>query len=329
MPKLLTLDDLDPTWRQTGRWRLGAGPGQPGAMALPVDTVHLHHTVTADTGDVIADACKVCDIDQGRFGKLSYSWMAHESSYSWIEVEGNHRGAHTINNANQSLNGVSFGVAAIGNFQPTANIPPPRPASDRLVHLLAEGIVEHVVTPGGLVVAGFRIDAHRDVYATACDGQSLYERTQEIRDLVAAPPPAPEVDMNAPTVVEYQGHRRAYCRGIDGQLYEKIDDAKNWTPLGGVLHSGPDVCVDVLGNLHVFYRSSTDSLFHLFFVNGAWSGGEDLGGILTSAPNCYASVDANGARRIDIVVRGNDSGVYIKTFADEKWSDWGNLGGLT
>jgi hypothetical protein len=334
-PELLSLDQIDPNWA-AGRWRLGADPGEPGGMSLPVALVFLHHTVTADTGDVIADVAKVCDIDQARFGKASYSWNIHEASYSWVEVEGQHRGAHTINNAQQSLNGVSFGLGVVGNFHPTANVPPPRPASDRLVHLIAEGIIEFLVKPG-LVVPDFQLrigddlKAHRDApYATACCGDWLYARLPEIRDLVAHPPPPPEVDMpSAPTVVEYQGHRRAYCRGVDGKLYEKIDNAAQWSPLGGALIGGPDACVDSLGYLHIFVRGTNNRLFHKFLNGPDWSGWEDLGGILTSAPNCYASVDAGGGRRIEVVVRGNDSGVYLLVFANEKWSGWANLGGLT
>lgn len=337
MLRVLHLDDVDPNWQASGRWRLGAGPGEPGAMILPAETVYLHHTVTADTGDVAADVAKVCDIDQGRFGKASYSWNIHESSYSWIEVEGVHRGAHTINNANQSLNGISFGLGVIGNFHPAANVPPPRQASDRLIHLVAEGIIELLVKPG-LVVPNFTIDlasdlkGHRDVYATACCGDWLYARLPEIRALVAVPPAPPEVDMPAPTIIEFDGHRRAYCRGVDGQLFEKVDGG-GWGTLGGSLKDGPDVCADNVGNLHVFVRAVTDELYHRTLekvgAGYAWSQWKNLGGGCTSAPNCYASVDPSGRRRIDVTVRGEDSGVYLLTFADEQWGSWQNLGGLT
>lgn len=182
MTRLVTLDELDPHWTQ--RWRVGQ------AMILPVNRVFVHHSVTADTGDPIHDAALVHDIDQHRFGKISYSWLVHESSGSWIEGETVHRGAHTINNANQSLNGVSFGVGVIGNFHPAAPVPPPRSVSDALVALIAAGIREFIVTPGH-VSAGVAIDGHRDVYATACCGDNLYDRLPVIRTLVTSPPAPP------------------------------------------------------------------------------------------------------------------------------------------
>lgn len=199
MTRLITLGELDRLW--SGRWNLGT------AMRLPVPTIHIHHTVTADTGDPIADGRKVHDIDQSRFGKISYSWLVHESSGSWIEGQTVHRGAHTINNAGQSLNGVSFGVGVIGNFHPAAPIPPPREASDALLELIAAGIREFIVDPG-LVSPGFVIDAHRDVFATACCGDSLYDRLPVIRALVSsppAPPPPPPSEDPDMLVIQHNG----------------------------------------------------------------------------------------------------------------------------
>lgn len=202
MTRLITLRELDADW--SGRWNLGS------AMQLPVPTIHIHHTVTEDTGDPIADACKVHDIDQGRFGKISYSWLVHESSGTWIEGETVHRGAHTINNANQSLNGISFGVGVIGNFHPSAPIPPPRPASDALIALIAKGILEFIVAPGH-VSPGFVVDGHRDVYATACCGDSLYDRLPVIRTLISSP----EED-------ELTDELKQYLDGIENRLALRI-----------------------------------------------------------------------------------------------------------
>lgn len=225
MTRLITLRELDRDW--SGRWRLGQ------AMQLPVPTIHIHHTVTADTGDPISDGAAVHDIDQGRFGKISYSWLVHESSGTWIEGETVHRGAHTINNANQSLNGVSFGVGVIGNFHPAAPIPTPRPASDALLALIAAGIREFIIAPGH-VSPGFVVDAHRDVYATACCGDSLYDRLPIIRTLISSPP---EDDMTP--------ELKDYLDGIENRLALRITDVRNQigesngnvqTGLAGALH---------------------------------------------------------------------------------------------
>lgn len=182
----LTLTDIDPHWAdgENPRWRLGTALGQPGGMAVPVAEIFVHHTVSADTGDVVRDVAGPCDTDQRNFGKLSYSWNVHLSTATVVEVEGTHRGAHTINNAQQSLNGISFGFGVIGNFHPTALNPPPRRPTDSDIEIIAEAIVEMVVTPG-LVIPEFVIKGHRDApYATACCGDWLYERLPDIRAAV-------------------------------------------------------------------------------------------------------------------------------------------------
>ncbi len=187
-PKLYTLDDVDPNW--SARWRLGAD------MVLPVPTVYLHHTVTVPTSDVLGDAAKVDDIDQGRFGKISYSWNVHGLTYEWIEAETTHRGAHTINNQNQSLNGISFGVGVIGNFQPNVPGIPTNTVTEELLDSIAEGI-DAFVKPH--LTDGFVLLAHRNVYATACNGDLLYGRMDDIRSRLGhppspVPPPAPPED---------------------------------------------------------------------------------------------------------------------------------------
>lgn len=184
--RLLTLDDIDPHWADgpNPRWRRGAALGEPGGMTVPVAEVFVHHTVSPDSGDVVADVAGPCDTDQRNFTKVSYSWNIHPSTSSVIEVEGTHRGAHTINNAQQSLNGISFGFGVIGNFHAAQPVPTPRVPTDADIELIAETIVEMVVKPG-LVVPDFVIKGHRDApYATACCGDSLYARLPDIRAAV-------------------------------------------------------------------------------------------------------------------------------------------------
>jgi hypothetical protein len=179
-PRLYSLDEVDPNW--ASRWTLGQ------SMVLPVPTVYLHHTVTVPTHDVLRDAAAVNDIDQQRFGKISYSWNVHGLTGEWFEAETTHRGAHTINNANQSLNGISFGVGVIGNFHPNVPGVPTNDVTEALLDSIAEGIdafvLPHLTDP-------FHLFGHRDVYSTACCGDLLYSRLDDIRARLGHPPPPP------------------------------------------------------------------------------------------------------------------------------------------
>jgi len=55
-----------------------------------------------------------------------------------------------------------------------------------------------------------------------------------------------------------------------------------------------------------------------------WSGWEDLGGILSSAP-CVASWEAN---RLDCFVRGTDNAMWHKWWNGSSWSGWETLAGV-
>jgi hypothetical protein len=180
-PKLYTLEDVDPNWSQ--RWRLGA------EMDLPVSILFLHHTVTVPTANVLRDAAKVNDIDQQRFGKISYSWNVHALSGDWIEAETTHRGAHTIDNRNRSYNGTALGIGIIGNLQPDVPGVPTNTVTDMLIESIAAGI-DAFVRPH--LNEGFWLLGHRNVFSTACDGDLLYERHDDIRALLGhAQPPTP------------------------------------------------------------------------------------------------------------------------------------------
>lgn len=218
--KSLDLFDIDPDWQASGRWRQGAALGTPGGMVLPVQTIFVHHTVSPDTGDVVADVAGPCDTDQRNFSKVSYSWNVHESTGSVIEVEGTHRGAHTINNAQQSLNGIAFGFGLIGNFHSGQPTPTPRPPSDLLIVLTAEAIVEKAIKPG-YAAPDVPIAGHRDApYATACCGDMLYARLPDIRAEVArlvAQPPT-EDDVAKATYVMRDNSPNVYAHFEDGRF---------------------------------------------------------------------------------------------------------------
>jgi hypothetical protein len=221
------------------RWRRGAGPGEPGQMSLPVDRVFLHHTVTRVTDDPVADAGVVNDVDQGRFNKVSYSWLVHEPSSSWIECEGLHRGAHTIDNAGHSLNYTAFGVGVIGNYQNDVEGVPTIKPSSTLLTLIADGIREYVLPH---VKTDWTLLGHRDVYATACCGDLLYPHLAVIRKLIDHPGTSEEELTPAQDMILHDLQNRALTDverdslfGPDNGMYARLrrveDDLKDQAAL--------------------------------------------------------------------------------------------------
>jgi hypothetical protein len=152
---------------------------------LPVSVIYIHHTVTNPTNDPNRDMQGIEQIDIGRFGVPSYSWVFHPSGVA-LEGMSNHRGAHTVNNANQSQNNISFGLSFIGNFQ---NDQPTQEA----INACGE-VIRDVIKPTGWLRPNWEIKGHRDVFATACPGNNLYPRIGEIKAIAdggAAPGPTP------------------------------------------------------------------------------------------------------------------------------------------
>ena len=58
--------------------------------------------------------------------------------------------------------------------------------------------------------------------------------------------------------------------------------------------------------------------------NGAWSGWESLGGILTSSPAAASSTSG----KIDVFVRGTDAGLWQVEYSNNGWLSWTSLGGI-
>jgi hypothetical protein len=56
----------------------------------------------------------------------------------------------------------------------------------------------------------------------------------------------------------------------------------------------------------------------------AWSGWEDLGGLLTSG----VSVSSWASDRLDCFVKGTDNALYHKWWDGTRWSGWDSLGGV-
>jgi hypothetical protein len=74
----------------------------------------------------------------------------------------------------------------------------------------------------------------------------------------------------------------------------------------------------------VFARGTSNTLYHRWWAYGAWSGWENLGGVLSSAPGAVSW----GPGRIDVFARGGNNALYTRSFVDGRWSGWRNLGGV-
>ena len=79
------------------------------------------------------------------------------------------------------------------------------------------------------------------------------------------------------------------------------------------------------GRLDMFYRDAAGHLARRQYVPAAlatWSGAEQLGGGLTSQP----AVASWATGRYDVVARGTDNAVWLKSYSGA-WSGWGRVGG--
>lgn len=125
-------------------------------MAVPVDTIYLHHSVTTPTSNPCDDAKVIERVGIARFGQLSYSYMIHPSG---VILEGcaEFVGAHTA-----GRNTTSFGVCFIGN-----NLAPGQPTPEALA-AAAECI--NALRYWQRTTTTPRLLPHSSVKATACPG---------------------------------------------------------------------------------------------------------------------------------------------------------------
>lgn len=194
-------------------------------MILPARELWIHHSVTRPTVDPAEDMRGIERIDIQRFGQPSYSYVIHPNG--WVmEGCGTHIGAHTYRR-----NSTSFGVCFIGDFrydQPTAAA---LDACAWLVRdLISRGLLSDVtMNPttgyGGVNPTG----GHRDVYATVCPGDYLYNSIPFIRNLVAQG----DDDMAA-----------------DPQIIALLTDIKN----------GINICVEALAGTETAPRSIRNTI---------------------------------------------------------------------
>jgi len=137
-----------------------------------VNMVFIHHTVMASSGDSVRDMKAIENVGRSRFGIFSYSWVIMPNG-DVLEGAGHKRGAHTGGN-----NSKSFGIAFHGNFQTQEPTKEAIAACCDLIKFLKAG---------GILYKSVRILGHRDVKATACPGNNLYNAIPTIRLFSSAP----------------------------------------------------------------------------------------------------------------------------------------------
>lgn len=123
-----------------------------------------------------------------------------------------------------------------------------------------------------------------------------------------------------------------FVRGGDSQLYHRAWTAASWSqwsPLGGVLSSGPGTSVrsSTPATVDVWAAGMDGQLYHKWSADSGntYSAWEALGGFLTSDP---AAVSWS-AGRVDVFVRGGDQQLYHRWWVSGGgWSGWQGLGGI-
>ena len=79
------------------------------------------------------------------------------------------------------------------------------------------------------------------------------------------------------------------------------------------------------GRMDLFTRGPDSALHQKTFVNGAWTGWNDLGGSISSAPSAVSW----GAGRLDVFARSTSNTLVQRTWTSAGgWADWADLGGV-
>ena len=107
------------------------------------------------------------------------------------------------------------------------------------------------------------------------------------------------------------------------QLLESKFSAQ-WTSLGGILASGPDVSSWASNRTDVFIRGGDNQLWQATWNGTSLSAWASLGGTITSDPGAVSW----GANRIDVFARGQDDALWHVWWNGTAWSAWQSLGGL-
>ncbi|MDB6027373.1 MAG: cysteine protease [Verrucomicrobiales bacterium] len=120
-------------------------------------------------------------------------------------------------------------------------------------------------------------------------------------------------------------------RGGNNNIFYKSYVNGTWSSfvnIGGSAASDPTICSWAPGRFDVFYRTTGNTLGHLFYNGTSWGGPSDEGaptGGLTSGPDAVSW----GANRLDIVARGANNHTYHKYYSNGTWFAWQDLGGVS
>jgi hypothetical protein len=109
-----------------------------------------------------------------------------------------------------------------------------------------------------------------------------------------------------------------YLRLFVGQYYG------GWTPLGGVLTSGPDASSGGSSSLDVFVRGTDNGMWRISWNGATWGNWQPLGGGLTSDPGAIAP----SATQTNVFVRGTDNQLWTISAASGVFGAWQPLGGV-
>lgn len=178
---------------------------------------------------------------------------------------------------------------------------------------------------------GGKRNCHKDWKPTACPGVVCeWVHAGAVDPLPpTTTPPTPEADMPSPAIVRDQdGNQLTLVRGTDAALYV-MRNGDGFVEIGGTLTSGPGATM-YAGEVHVFAVGASTELFHNHADPAhatdpaAWAGWENLGGRLTSAPDCAVT-----GQRLDIVARGQDGQPWQIAWLGDRWTEWWPLGGST
>jgi hypothetical protein len=145
--------------------------------------------------------------------------------------------------------------------------------------------------------------------------------------VAAAPARADVYDDNPAAASRGAGDMVVLARGNDRAIYERHLQGGGWTAwtsIGGAANSGPGAAA-YGDSIHVFVVGTDLAVYENVLRAGQWSGWTSLGGQATSAPSAIAR---RGTNYLDVVVRGTDNQMHLRTFEPGAgWYGWSALGG--
>jgi hypothetical protein len=119
-----------------------------------------------------------------------------------------------------------------------------------------------------------------------------------------------------------------FCRNQDNHMWHMWYDGgwNGWEDRGGILTSSPAVASWGPNRLDCFYRGQNQHLWHRWWDGHAWSGEEDLGGIIDDGSG--PTVAARGPNLLDCFYRGLNGHMWHRWFDGNQWSGEEDLGGF-